>query len=212
MMKTWHWAMPQIYRAKADFDRAADLCEHIPRGPHRNFVVSRFWSHISSSHLLSQLSRSTVNSDKDAARSLVRSLSHLEIGTPVNVSRWLEAVDRFRVLLQEVGADSNSWQIPKAVKASGSCFASAIANLNGTVWAEIKLDGERCGYLFDQKKKEKHDDWHAHQFSLHIHHHPMSPDWRSGCRSTSTRSKKKANRFRYSAKVIEIVLMIELLL
>ncbi|OAV99744.1 hypothetical protein PTTG_00480 [Puccinia triticina 1-1 BBBD Race 1] len=31
MMKAWHWAMPTIYRAKADFDVAADLCEQIPR-------------------------------------------------------------------------------------------------------------------------------------------------------------------------------------
>jgi DNA ligase-4 len=32
IMKAWHWAMPRIYRAKADYDVAADLCEKIPRG------------------------------------------------------------------------------------------------------------------------------------------------------------------------------------
>ncbi|PLW58699.1 hypothetical protein PCANC_00264 [Puccinia coronata f. sp. avenae] len=31
IMKAWHWAMPRIYRAKADYDVAADLCEKIPR-------------------------------------------------------------------------------------------------------------------------------------------------------------------------------------
>ncbi|KAG0144175.1 hypothetical protein CROQUDRAFT_134532 [Cronartium quercuum f. sp. fusiforme G11] len=101
MMKVWHWAMPQIYRAKADMDCVANLVEQIPRD--RNSVPDQ-------ANLTQQ----------------VRNLAQLEIGIPVN--------------------------IPKAVKASGSCFSQAISKLSGEVWAEIKYDGERMQIHVDMTK------------------------------------------------------------
>ncbi|EGG05477.1 uncharacterized protein MELLADRAFT_107575 [Melampsora larici-populina 98AG31] len=104
MMKAWHWAMPRIYRAKADFDRAADLVEQIPRDL-------------------------DMVPDKNAAYSMAEKLSELELGVPVD--------------------------IPKAVKASGTCLASTISKLKGDVWAEVKLDGERMQIHVDMSKPEK---------------------------------------------------------
>ncbi|KAH9818899.1 ATP dependent DNA ligase domain-containing protein [Melampsora americana] len=104
MMKAWHWAMPRIYSVKADFDRAADLVEQIPRD-------------------LDQVS------DKKAVYSLVEKLSELELGIPVD--------------------------IPKAVKASGTCLASTISKFKGDIWAEVKLDGERMQIHIDRSKSEK---------------------------------------------------------
>lgn len=104
LMKAWHWAMPRIYRAKADFDRAADLVEQIPRD-------------LDKVH------------DKDAVYSMVEQLTELEVGVPVD--------------------------IPKAVKASGTCLASTISKLKGDVWAEVKLDGERMQIHIDMSKPEK---------------------------------------------------------
>ncbi|KAA1122412.1 hypothetical protein PGTUg99_037495 [Puccinia graminis f. sp. tritici] len=64
MMKAWHWAMPRIYRAKADFDVAADLCERIPRD--RNQI-------------------------SDSDEELLASLSKPQLGTLVNIPKTVKA-------------------------------------------------------------------------------------------------------------------------
>ncbi|KAI9618950.1 hypothetical protein H4Q26_012207 [Puccinia striiformis f. sp. tritici PST-130] len=64
MMKAWHWAMPRIYRAKADFDTAADLCERFPRD--------------------------TKELPADLEQ-LLRSLTKPQLGTPVNIPKAVKA-------------------------------------------------------------------------------------------------------------------------
>ncbi|POW05905.1 hypothetical protein PSHT_10595 [Puccinia striiformis] len=71
MMKAWHWAMPRIYRAKADFDTAADLCERFPRG--------MFSPPLYTKELPADLEQ------------LLRSLTKPQLGTPVNIPKAVKA-------------------------------------------------------------------------------------------------------------------------
>jgi len=64
MMKAWHWAMPRIYRAKADYDKAADLCDQIPRDPKQ----------LSNRH-----------------EELLKSFTLPQLGTPVNIPKAIKA-------------------------------------------------------------------------------------------------------------------------
>lgn len=66
MMKAWHWAMPRIYRARADLDKAADACEQIPGGRQQ----------LPSSGNLEEI---------------VKRLTKPQLGTPVNIPKAIKA-------------------------------------------------------------------------------------------------------------------------